>query len=296
MIACSINRPVLIALLVILITFILSGCQKTSFIQESEAFRSQRTEAMAGNVESQYRLGMRYTNGHGVMEDYAAAADWFERAASGGHTEAQFMIGIAYYAGRGVGQNHPKAINWFQKAADAGHMRAQYQLGDAYMNGRSVTKDRAWGGRWYGMAAVQGHKEAQFYLGAFFSKGLGLPKSTANAVFWSRLAERNGHPHASKALDNLRGRLPQSQYLAAIKKADQWTPVEKLKGFNNQPTLRYIQYVLNRLGYRAGFADGVRGPKTEQAMSQYRKDKGIKLGSDLEQIVTELRKSSPTLH
>ena len=55
-----------------------------------------------GDIQSQYLLAVRLTNGRGVSTDYGAGVQWFARSALGGPAKAQYMLGIALSAGRGV--------------------------------------------------------------------------------------------------------------------------------------------------------------------------------------------------
>ncbi|OOZ35662.1 tetratricopeptide repeat protein [Solemya velesiana gill symbiont] len=248
--------------------------------------------AEMGDTKSQYQLGMRYMSGKGVVEDYAAAAYWFEKAAEAGHVDAQFMWGSALYSGVGVERDHAEGVRWFLKSAAAGHKRSQYQLGDAYLNGREVEKDRAWGARWNGMAASQGHKGAQFTMGVLFAKGIGLPRNDLEAVTWLRLAEKSGDKLATELLAKLREKMTSGQYKSALSRADRWKPEKNMKGYRNRPTTRYVQYVLGRLGYNAGYADGIRGEKTDQAIEKYLKTRGVKGDAGNAKVISLLRKES----
>ncbi|MCP5009991.1 MAG: SEL1-like repeat protein [Aestuariibacter sp.] len=291
----ALQSPLASFTLSILILFGVLGCNKPAFIKEWQNFDDLETAANKGDTDSQFRLGMRYTNGHGVVQDHATAVNWFKKAAQSGHNEAQFMLGAALHSGRGIEKSRSQSISWYTKSAEAGHMRSQYQLGSAYLNGRGVTQDRAWGARWYGMSASQGHKEAQFYLGALYSKGLGLPKSKSKSLFWLRASQLAGFTPAIKALKKLKLEVSDSQYATAIAKASNWKPSTKLIGLNNRPTLVYIQHMLNQLGYSAGFPDGIRGPNTAQAMSTFQSDRGLK-SSSLQITLRQLRKESPGLN
>src|SRR5215510_11489548 len=57
--------------------------------------------AQQGDARAQFLLGALYAQGHGVPQDYGAAAQWFRRAAEQGHAAAQFNLGVWYHEGRG---------------------------------------------------------------------------------------------------------------------------------------------------------------------------------------------------
>jgi TPR repeat protein len=46
-----------------------------------------------------------YLNGHGVAQDYAAAASWFQRWADQGNATAQGNLALMYANGCGVQQD-----------------------------------------------------------------------------------------------------------------------------------------------------------------------------------------------
>ena len=281
-------RRVLLGLLGLALAACAASRNPVSDWQNTEALHDQ---AVAGDAESQYRLGMHYLNGRGVLRNETKAATWFTHAAETGHADAQFMLATAYATGRGVAPDPARALVWYRKAAEVGQPRAQSQLGDAYMHGRDVPKDRMWGARWTGMAAEQGLATAQFQLAALHSHGLGVPSSWFTATVWLRRAELGGHPQAARGLETARQNLSGSQYEAALAQAERWTPTPGLHGHENRPTLVYAQHALNRLGYAAGYPDGVLGPKTRAAMDRL----GVASAGDLDKIIQALRPRTPDL-
>ena len=281
--------------LLIAMAMLMGGCSPQQIVKEWQQTGELKEQAESGDAENQYRLGMMYTNGRGVIRSDTSAVHWFKKAADAGHEDAQFMLGAAYSSGRGVEQDHILATNWYLKAAGAGQERAQYQLADAYINGRGVERDIYWGARWYGMAADRGHDGAQFYLGALYSKGLGLPQSWFQSALWLKRAELSGHPQASDGLKTVRSKIPKARFEDAMIKASQWKPTAGPAGYDNRPTLIYLQHALNHLGHPAGFPDGILGPKTERAIAAYRENRGQQGEVSLAQIVHQLRKETPGL-
>ena len=61
--------------------------------------------------------------------------DW-KKAATAGDTKAQFDLGVCYTEGNGVPEDYAEALKWFRKAADQGNPIAQYNLGLLYVQGR----------------------------------------------------------------------------------------------------------------------------------------------------------------
>ena len=57
-------------------------------------------------------LGSAYLAGHGVPQDRAMAAAWFEKAADHGYPLAQMFIGNMYARGMGIPRDPVKAYMW----------------------------------------------------------------------------------------------------------------------------------------------------------------------------------------
>ena len=74
-------------------------------------------QAQGGDAEAQYYLGQMFERGLGVAPDYAAAAQWYRKAAEQGDSAAQISLGSLYEAGRGVPRDEEEAIRWFRRAA-----------------------------------------------------------------------------------------------------------------------------------------------------------------------------------
>jgi hypothetical protein len=55
-----------------------------------------------------------------VEQDFAAAADWYYKAAEQGHNNAQFNLGVLCYNGDGVEQNYLLTYFWWYIAGAAG--------------------------------------------------------------------------------------------------------------------------------------------------------------------------------
>lgn len=87
------------------------------------------TYAKKGYWSAQRNLGVLYENGHGVVQDYAKAAEWYTKAALQGYSFAQCNLGVLHENGRGVKQDYYKAIEWYTRAAEQGDSIAQYNLG-----------------------------------------------------------------------------------------------------------------------------------------------------------------------
>jgi TPR repeat protein len=62
--------------------------------------------------------------------------------------------------GRGVPQEYAKAANWYQKAANQGVDTAQANLGFLYLNGLGVRQDYVIAHMWFNLAVAGGLTDA----------------------------------------------------------------------------------------------------------------------------------------
>lgn len=157
---------------------------------------SVRQAAEQGDAEAQFKLGVWYDNGEGVLRDDAQAAVWYRKAAEQGLTQAQFNLGMMYAQGEGVAQDNTQALAWFHKAAEQGYADAQFSLGVMYSQAQDDTQALAW----YQKAAEQGHAGAQLNLALMYDNGRGAPQNDQQALFWYRKAAEQGIAQAQHNL------------------------------------------------------------------------------------------------
>ena len=73
----------------------------------------------------------------------------------------QFKLGVMYDQGKGVIQDHVKAFEWYYLSAEQGFVNAQYNLGSMYAKGEGVAKDETLSYLWWNIAGASGHKKAE---------------------------------------------------------------------------------------------------------------------------------------
>ena len=132
--------------------------QKTTPEQQ---FKTVQQKAEQGDATAQFNLGVMYTNGYGVWQDYAQAAAWFLKAAEHGDAMAQIALGYAYAKGQGVPQDDVQAVAWYRKAAEQGYADAQHNLGVMYADGVGVPQDDIEALKWTNLAAVRASGDTQ---------------------------------------------------------------------------------------------------------------------------------------
>lgn len=238
------------------------------------AFGHFQAAAEQGHAAAAYELAEAYRSGRGTAPDAEAAARWTNLAAERGDPRARYRVGAAYYHGLGVEQDYEVAARFLGQAAVEGHAQAQFLLAECFANGRGVAKNAAWAARWYGKAALQGHREAQYAYGLLHAAGVGLPKDPEAGHGWLLVAEGNGHEGAPE----IRRSLAEEMGPEAIARSQAWAeafrPDPSAGGLSDRPTVRYVQYTLNELGFDAGPVDGLFGPRTRAAIEAYRTKRG----------------------
>ena len=116
--------------------------------------------AESGDAESQYGMGLLYSEGIAVPMDDIQALKWFGLAADQGHGEAQYKLGVMHANGWGVPMDEAEAMNWYMLAAENGVTAAQVSLGTMYQNGFSVEQDKVVALKWFTIAVKLGDGDA----------------------------------------------------------------------------------------------------------------------------------------
>ena len=63
-----------------------------------------------GDADAQFNLGVMYSNGTGVLQDYKTAVKWYKLDAEQGYADAQNNLGVMYRKGHGVPQSDKTAV------------------------------------------------------------------------------------------------------------------------------------------------------------------------------------------
>jgi uncharacterized protein len=82
----------------------------------ARAVRELAPAAARGDARAQGRLGFMYENGFGVPQNYAAAADLYQRGAVQGDAFAQSRLGLSYDKGHGVPKDLILSYKWLDLA------------------------------------------------------------------------------------------------------------------------------------------------------------------------------------
>jgi putative ABC transport system ATP-binding protein len=115
--------------------------------------------ARAGQ-DAQAGLGLLYSKGDGVPQDYVQARQWYEKAAAQGKAIAQVSLGILDAYGYGAPKDYQQAVRWFRLAADQGDALAQMKLGGMSERGEGLPQDVVQAYKWYTLAETNGGEES----------------------------------------------------------------------------------------------------------------------------------------
>lgn len=84
------------------------------------AYAFNKISSKVGVLLSQEKLGLIYSEGKGVRQDYATAAKWYQKAAEQSNPSAKNNLGLLYEKGQGVRQNKSEAKELYGQACDSG--------------------------------------------------------------------------------------------------------------------------------------------------------------------------------
>jgi localization factor PodJL len=186
-----------------------------------------RAAAAEGDPAAEYEIGLRYSEGRGMPQNLAEAADWFDRAAKQGLAPAQFRLGGFYEKGFGVKKDLDAARRLYSAAAEAGNATAMHNLAVLYSEGIDGKPDYQNAAKWFRKAADYGLSDSQYNLGILYGRGIGVEPDLAEAYKWFTLAARDGDKESAAKRDQVGGRLDRQSLAAAKLAAESWTPREQ---------------------------------------------------------------------
>ena len=269
-----------------------------------------RKAAEQGDPRGRLNLGRMYRAGLGVQRDEVRAASWYRAAAGQGVPEAQFFLGLMREGGRGVDRDLAKAWAWFSLAAGQGDEDARFRRDRLAAELDEETLARA-------HEELRLHREtAGAVSGAAPAKEEALSPEAPSPpgidpvrgdplVFRIQAAlielgyspgEHDGQPGA-RTRDAVRrfekerryrppGRLDE-RLLGRLREAiEDGKPAEVV--------IREVQARLHRLGHPVGEIDGLPGPRTEAAVAEFQRGRGLPVDGRLSlSLLDRLREAAP---
>ena len=177
---------------------------------------SLRDAVAAGLPNAQYELAMRLFEGRGAPKDQAAAAGWFERAASLGLAPAQYRLGSMYEKGIGVTRDPAVAKRWYLTAAQAGNARAAHNLAVMSAEPGAGEPNYPEAAKWFRKAGEFGVRDSQYNLAILYARGLGVEKDLGQSFLWFSLAAQQGDADAARKRDEIAGEMDPASLASAV--------------------------------------------------------------------------------
>lgn len=181
------------------------GAKTSAELEEEKRAEEERKRLEAEEVLIK---GCAYFNGDGVIQDYAKAVEFFEKAVELGNIRAYFYLALCYVEGKYVEKDVNKAIQLLMVSAEAGYMDAQLILGNLlYMKESSdEITERVYNvlmqndaSSWWRKAAEQGSDTAMYNLGSYYLE-LDILEDAGK---WFEKAAANGNQKAFEKLKDL---------------------------------------------------------------------------------------------
>ncbi|WP_245291245.1 tetratricopeptide repeat protein [Methylobacterium aquaticum] len=162
------------------------GFYVTAFREATKRLEKNKTDFPAMTL-----LAELYSQGLGVRQDPARAAEWYRLAANLGDPHAAATLGMMQIEGRGVPKDLGAGRALLEKAAARADATASYNLA-LILLGTGVAADLTRSVELLRQAAHQELAPAQHALGVLYLQGRGVAKDTTKAAGWFRRAADNG--------------------------------------------------------------------------------------------------------
>ncbi len=134
-----------------------------------QAFQTLKPLAEDGNPEAQHVLGLMYTLGTGVPQDYDEATRWLTLAATEGNLQSEdALAALAISEFRKKGQateGKQEKIKWVMSSAQRGNPESMNMLGVLYMLGNGVPLTTIEAEKWFCRSIKGRHETAARNLG-----------------------------------------------------------------------------------------------------------------------------------
>lgn len=207
---------------------------------------------LKGDIESQYNVGIIYSNGYGIKEDKKKALEWYEKAASQGYVEAQHEVALYFEQGRTVDKNLQKAADLYDSACSSGLEKSCRQYNKLARKGfeSSSKKELENGINYYNNKDFKSASEifinladkkyagANFYLGEMYQNGYGLEQNYSKAIeYYAKAITTNKEKTISHLID-IYNKLNQSNQLDSLSNKDKIVLFEALAE-NKDPEMQF---------------------------------------------------------
>lgn len=259
------------------------------------------------------------------QERFSRAVRWFRRAAESGHVPSQYRLATLYELGQGAPKDIAEARKWYRSAAEGGHVKAMHNLAVLSILTQGEPADYQTAVKWFTQAAERGLTDSQYNLALLYERGLGVPQDAVKAFKWFALAAKHGDEKATQRRDTLARTLSPVQQAEATQLIDRWNSLPVNTAANGkapeppandaQPiivavkpeeprahvmktawttttissrnsAIADVQRLLARLGHDVGPIDGIIGPRTMAAISEFELQNGLPVDGQVSVTLT----------
>ena len=217
-----------------------------SEVNRHETFRREYPDVI-------YLLGYLSENGFGVLQNYTAAAAFYEQAAERGSPRAVYRLGQLLENGQGVARNPAAARTLFEKAAGLGMAEAAYRLGLLANDWRPETHARFLQAATNGLSMAQ-MKVAASYEHDWFKQGTNV----VEALAWYQIAAAGGNRGGRLKAENLNRLLTAEQQPKLAARLDALRSLIRETSATNRPGVNLLPENFSRL--RNENSDSLGGP------------------------------------
>lgn len=162
--------------------------------QEIRSITSIQQDALKGDPNSQYYLGIHYKNN----DDTTSALVWLKKAAIQGHVESVMSVGEHYYKSN----QYNEAQKWFRVAVELDNIEASYYLANSLFFGDDPNNETI---EWFNFAAKAGHIKAKSDLAFLYYIGLKVESNINIAIQLYKEAAELGDYDAMSWLGKIYG-------------------------------------------------------------------------------------------
>ena len=166
-----------------------------------EAFTLLKGAAESGHAESMGAFGFMVAKGMAATVDESAGLEWIRRSVAAGVVSSKLNLGIMTLKGQGTTSNPIEGLKLITEAASSGNVDAQVRLSEIYFFGEAGVRqapDQA--ATWAVQAAEAGNAWAQNLVGTMKEHATGLPLDLTGAAIFYRKAAEQGNAKAQANL------------------------------------------------------------------------------------------------
>ena len=230
-----------------------------------------------GGAMDRIRADMAMSRAEGMYQrgDYSGAGAQYRSAAEAGSPGGQYMLGRMYASGQGLPVDQAEAVRWIRLAADSGYPPADFEMGIRHLTGDGVMADPGQTVYHFRRAAGNGHELSMYNLGFVHALGVGVPQNSSEALRWFRMAGDAGFPVEEGLLTRAGIESFAASQVRARPEPGPAPRETRLLDINSSQDASTIQSRLAELGFYNMAVDGIWGPGSISALSEFQKSQGF---------------------